>query len=128
MAVNSETYAGGVIRVACPKCGAAPMVRCMSATGTIGNAHKSRRELVDVAVKGKTTHKWTADDPKAGMTVPELQQIVREIGGLELGVRRSDQIRAGITIGGKLQWLSIEVPAVPESQSVTGDDGSVTGD
>ena len=116
MAVNSATYTGGVIQARCPKCGAPPMVRCMSASGVTGNAHMDRRRSADMATKGKTVHKWTADDPKHGMTIDELRTVIGEMNGLESGDAR---IKSGITIGGRLQWLSIEVDVRPS----TVDDG-----
>jgi hypothetical protein len=69
-----------------------------------------------MATKGKTVHKWTADDPKHGMTIDELRTVIGEMNGLESGDAR---IKSGITIGGRLQWLSIEVDVRP----LTVDDG-----
>lgn len=110
MAVNTETYMGGVLNVSCDKCGARPLQRCMSASGVQANAHKTRMELAGMATKGKTTHKWTADDPKQGMGMDELRAVVGEMSGLQSGDAR---VKAGITLGGRLQWLSVEVDIKP---------------
>ena len=107
MAINLATYDGGVIQARCPKCGAEPQQRCMSASGVTANAHIARRREANVATKGKTVHKWTADDPKMGMTVDEMCVVVNEANGLG---DKDTRVKAGITIGGRLQWLSIEVP------------------